>query len=331
MRAVSERLAYIGFLLPSWFDLLHRRDRVDLVALSPLRILLSELRFLVGIESLDEKVAPEGTRSMRADGEYIKHQGKWKRVPKAKGTGTPTSFAGTARPWSTAFDDREHLKTIEAHGKAETLYRAAAKAIDAQVAALNSAPQDAKKKRQFAKLVAQRDAHTAAAKTAREAKRAANKAMEAARADHAWSRRIGHANQRDAEDNSIAFIGKSPIRGSDDTEIQGSTPVPIYTPSPEKPTFAIGTDRIDGPEPEYKPKKSLTSPGSMSVVKPRQTVLRDLNKPWRSNNRKPEPEDTGWTKALRTIELGKQHYGRQATLPAAARTIGLPARFQPGA
>jgi hypothetical protein len=289
----------------------------------------SELRFLLGIKLLAEEPAPEGTRSVRKDGEWIKHGGKWQRVPKAKGA-SATQYAGSARAWSTAFDDREHMKVVDAHGKAEKLYRAAARAADTRIEALKQEPkQDVRTKRQLAKLTAQRDSHVTAAKASQVAKRAATKAMEAARSAHVWDRKIGHANQRDAEDNSIAFIGKSPIRGADDSEVAGSTEVPTYANQPETPIFRIGVDKIDGPEPAPKV-GNLTSPGSMHVVQPRQTFARPQDLSWGKTLSKPEPDpDSAWMRALRTIEIGRQHYGRQAVFPQAAKTIGLPARFQP--
>jgi hypothetical protein len=53
----------------------------------PLRDRTAELRFLVGIQSLDEKTMPNGTRTTRKDGDWIKQNGEWQRVLKTKQAG----------------------------------------------------------------------------------------------------------------------------------------------------------------------------------------------------------------------------------------------------
>lgn len=288
--------------------------------------LLDDLGYL-----LDEAV-PNGTRSTRADGEYIKLGGKWKRVPKSTGVAGGT-FAGGARPWSKAFDDREHLKAIDTHRQAEKVYREAAKAIDTQIGALKQKPgtegAEWKARRAKAELVAQRDQHKASAKEAAAARRQVAKDLETARSEHSWKNKKDSVSWRDAEDEAINVSGRSRIRGSDEDEAGSSTPVPVFHPIPDQ-HFAIGMDTIRGepePPPEPPKRKSMTSPGSMRVAPP--PPYRRKEQDLKSSGGYTEPEHP-LLKAIRTIELGREYYGRFGkALPQAARTIGLGGSIRP--
>lgn len=126
-----------------------------------------------------EKYAPEQPRD---------EGGRW--------TSGGGGMSGGVRPWTLAFDDREHQKTIDQHRRTEADHRAKANALKDRIADARAHGDSAAK---IKRLIAQRDEHRAAATAAREAKQAAQRHMEAARAEHTAGRRAAAAERSDAE------------------------------------------------------------------------------------------------------------------------------------
>lgn len=144
----------------------------------------------------------------------------------AKGRFAAGSHSG--RPWRLAFDAREHQKTIDAHAKAEAVYRAKSLQIGQRMAELKtkaeaaSPKERAALKRRYESLSAKRDEHRTAATTHREARVQVGKDLEAARAAHAEQRRSAVAQRTEAswdrkraEAESFMAIGTHRIGGSE--------------------------------------------------------------------------------------------------------------------
>ncbi len=312
------------------------------------RELLEELDYL-----LERKASPEGTRTFRADGEYQKTRGKWVRVKAASGSDWKGKFAlgpkgvdarDTKYSWSSAFDDREHKKAIDKHRSAEKAHRGEVEKLDhrlsrLQVRAKTAAPD--KREKLVAKhsaLATQRELHRAAAQEARANSQAISKELESAKSDLTWKRKASTALKKAAEREGIGVIGRSRIGGSDDEPAGVSSEVPTYAPTPDH-FFSIGTQAISGePEPSST-SKSLWKPGTepISYVEPKardqfsSDYYDKLKKPTKT---KPADPDHPILKALRTVELGRAHYGDfknqkiqklRAALPKAASAISLPA------
>lgn len=157
------------------------------------------------------KYAPEQPRG--ADG-------KW-----SSGSG---GGGGSPRPWTLAFDDRDHQRVIGEHRQAESDHRAKAADLKQQIASLRASGKGADGKlkatigRKIERLATQHDQHRAAATAAREARQAAQAHMEAARAAHVAARRAESAARQDAqwdrvrqESDSMMAIGQHRIGGSD--------------------------------------------------------------------------------------------------------------------
>lgn len=133
--------------------------------------------------------------------------------------GGGSSMAGGVRPWTLAFDDRDHQRVIDQHRRTEADSRAKANAAKEKIAQLRASGGSPAAIR---RLSEQRDQHRAAAVAARDAKQAAQAHMEAARAEHVATRRAAAAERNDAqwerarqEAESAMAIGQHRIGGSE--------------------------------------------------------------------------------------------------------------------
>lgn len=167
--------------------------------------------------------------------------------PRDEGGRWASGDGGSPRPWTRAFDSRDHMRQIEEHRQAEDYHRGQAGQLHNQITTLQARMRSADPGRQpkmqerIDRLSAQRDEHRLAASAARVDRTKVRQDMEEQRSAHAAGLREQSMQRRQAAEaraqrEAIGMVGESRIGGGEGHPdvVPASHPVqPSWIPTEE--------------------------------------------------------------------------------------------------